>query len=445
MGIFKDCDIRGVYGADLTEAEMGRIGGALAQLLQGRSIAVGGDFRTHTPQLKRALIEALLRGGAEVWDVGQLSTPQLYFSKRALGTWACAQVTASHNPPQYNGLKLMLGELPVLPEDVREVGRLAEAGAFPRGEGVLHEADTAPRYEAMLRAVHPAPLRPLKLVVDAGNGAMSETAPRVLAAMGLAVVPLFCQYDGRFPNRGPNPADKKNLTALCRAVVREGADFGAAFDGDGDRVIFVDGAGVPLMAEEAMVIFTRRLLAPGESVVYDLKCSSILRAAILEAGGVPIMERSGHAFIRRHFMQAGSRLAGEVSGHHFFRELGGDDGLFALVTMASILSDTGKDLRQLLGGVRYTAITPDIRVQAGPEEIDRVFAAMELWAREERLEPVRLDGVRLEFADGGWLLVRRSITEPAFTLRMEAPDEPSLAALRGRAARRLGLPQLAAV
>jgi hypothetical protein len=144
MGIFKDCDIRGVYGADLTEAEMGRIGGALAQLLQGRSIAVGGDFRTHTPQLKRALIEALLRGGVEVWDVGQLSTPQLYFSKRALGTWACAQVTASHNPPQYNGLKLMLGELPVLPEDVREVGRLAEAGAFPRGEGVLHEADTAP-------------------------------------------------------------------------------------------------------------------------------------------------------------------------------------------------------------------------------------------------------------------------------------------------------------
>jgi len=151
------------------------------------------------------------------------------------------------------------------------------------------------------------------------------------------------------------------------------------------------------------------------------------------------MERSGHAFIRRHFMQANSRLAGEVSGHHFFRELGGDDGLFALVTMAGILSDTGRDFRQLLSGVRYTAITPDIRVQAASEETDRLFAAMEAWAREERIEPVRLDGIRLEFGDGSWVLLRRSITEPAFTLRMEAADETRLASLRRETDCRLGL------
>lgn len=444
MSIYKDCDIRGVYGQDLTEREMEQIGQALAVKLQGRSIVVGGDFRTHTPQLKAALIRALLAGGAQVWDVGQVSTPQLYFSKTHLGTYASAQVTASHNPPKYNGLKLMLGDLPVQTADIQALEALVRAGAAQTGTGVLHQADTTDAYAAMLRENFHAQAKPLKIVVDAGNGAMSVIAPRVMGELGMEVVPLFCEYDGAFPNRDPNPAVAAHLSALCREVQDQKADLGVAFDGDGDRAIFVDAAGTPLLAEEAMVLFIRGLVSPGQSVVYDLKSSSILANAVRAAGAEPRMERSGHAFIRRHFMLAGSRLAGEVSGHYFFQELGGDDGLFALVKLAEILCRADRPLRQLLSDVRYTAITPDIRVKASAEEIDDVMAAMEAWAAEAGVTPVRLDGIRLEFSDGSWVLLRRSITEPAFTLRLEAPDRPALAALAQQAAANLHLPQVLA-
>ena len=440
MSIYKDCDIRGIYGEDLREEEMGRIGRAVAGLLQGRTIVVGGDFRTHTPSLKAAFVEALLEGGAKVWDVGQVSTPQLYFSKRFLDAYGSAQITASHNPPKYNGLKLMLGELPVLPEDIREIQDRAESGKFESGEGTFHWVDTGSAYEKMLRSQYGQGKGvPIHVVIDAGNGAMSETAPRVMEALGLRVTRLYCSYDGTFPNRDPNPAVQKNLSALCLKVKEVQADFGVAFDGDGDRAIFVDSAGVPLLAEEAMVIFSDSLVRPGESVVYDLKCSSILQKAVLDAGGVAIMERSGHAFIRRHFLQAGSRLAGEVSGHYFFRELEGDDGLFALVTMADILRKSGRTLRGLLEQVRYTAITPDIRRAAPADEIDRIFRRMEDWAGEPGLKAVRIDGIRLEFPDGSWVLLRRSITEPAFTMRLEAPKEERLAKLLETAGQKLGV------
>lgn len=442
MSIYKDCDIRGVYGEDLTEEIMEGMGRAIAKILDGRSIVVGGDFRTHTPQLKKALIDGLLESGAEVYDVGQVSTPQLYFSKRELETYASAQVTASHNPPKYNGLKLMFGDLPVLPADIYEVERVAEEGDFPTGAGTLAKRDTTLAYETMLRAAFGTLERPLRIVVDAGNGAMSVVAPEVAKSVGLDVVPLFCSYDGNFPNRGPNPAVLSNLTKLSAAVRKEGADFGVAFDGDGDRAIFVDGEGTPLMAEEALVLFVNHLVKPGDSVVYDLKCSSILKSAIEKRGGTPIMERSGHAFIRRHFIKEDSRLAGEVSGHYFFRELEGDDGLFALMIMARIMTGTGKTMRDLLGDVTYTSITPDIRVQATPEEIDEVFGRMEAWAKDEGIEPVRLDGIRLEFADGGWALLRRSITEPAFTVRLEAPTQTELDQLKEKAASILGVPQI---
>lgn len=442
MSIYKDCDIRGVYGEDITEEIMEGIGGAIAEKLDGKSIVVGGDFRTHTPQLKSAFIDGLLKSGAYVYDVGQVSTPQLYFSKRELKTYASAQVTASHNPPKYNGLKLMFGDLPVLPEDIYEIEDLAKAGDFPAGEGALVRSETTKSYEYMLRAAFGKLERPLRVVIDAGNGAMSVVAPEVAASVGLDVVPLFCSYDGSFPNRGPNPAVLSNLVKLSEAVKRERADFGVAFDGDGDRAIFVDADGKPLMAEEALVLFARHLVRPGDSVVYDLKCSSILKNAIEECGGIPIMERSGHAFIRRHFIQENSRLAGEVSGHYFFKELEGDDGLFALMIMAQIMTETDKSMRGLLRNVKYTSITPDIRVQATSDQVDEVFRRMEKWAADEGIEPIRLDGIRLEFPDGSWALLRRSITEPAFTIRLEAPNSFGLRRLKNKAAERLDVKQI---
>ena len=449
MSIFKDCDIRGVYGEDITEREAGAIGTAVAELLQGRSIVVSGDFRTHTPSLKKTFTKALLAGGAEVWDIGQASTPQLYFSKRYLHTYASAQITASHNPPKYNGLKLMFGDLPILPEDIEQIGERTEqiiggkenmecsVNRSLSGAEKLHNTDTTEAYENMLLSR----LRPvsgkLHIVIDAGNGAMSEIAPCVARKAGIQVTPLFCEYDGAFPNRDPNPAVLSHITALCDKVKEVNADLGIAFDGDGDRAIFVDSSGIPLIAEEAMVIFTDALARPGDSVVYDLKCSSILKQAIIRCGAEPVMERSGHAFIRRNFMQRKSVFAGEVSGHYFFRELEGDDGLYAMMVMLDIMEETGKSLRALLDGVQYTAITPDIRIRAEQEEIEEVMQRMGQWACEPDVNPVYIDGIRLEFPDDSWLLLRRSITEPAFTVRLEAPDEEKLQALRKEAEKRL--------
>ncbi|MBO5520165.1 MAG: phosphomannomutase/phosphoglucomutase [Eubacterium sp.] len=457
MGIFKDCDIRGVYGEDLTEREAAAIGTAVAEILHGRSIVVSGDFRTHTPALKKAFTDALLTGGAEVLDIGQASTPQLYFSKRYLHTYASAQITASHNPPKYNGLKLMFGDLPVRPEDIAQIGTRVEQilggekeknpGKAPgiRNAATLEKdinqkaekKDTTAAYETMLLARLRPVTRKLHIVIDAGNGAMSEIAPRVARKAGVEVTPLFCSYDGAFPNRDPNPAVLSHIAALCDKVKETGADLGIAFDGDGDRAIFVDAAGRPLIAEEAMVIFTQALAKPGDSVVYDLKCSSILKQAILRQGAEPVMERSGHAFIRRNFMQRNSVFAGEVSGHYFFRELEGDDGLYAMMVMLDIMEETGKSLRELLSGVQYTAITPDIRIRASQEEIEAVLQRMEQWAGDPDVHPVYIDGIRLEFPDDSWLLLRRSITEPAFTVRLEAPDEEKLQAMRRKAEERL--------
>lgn len=429
MSIYKDCDIRGVYGSELTQDVLRDIGRAIGTQLSGRTIVVGGDCRTHTPVLKNALLEGLLECGAHVTDVGQVSTPQLYFSKRHLGTYASAQVTASHNPAKYNGLKIMFGQEPTGPEQMRALEQRVRAQDFCWADGTYRQVSTDAAYAAMLTENFPA-IRPLKVAIDAGNGAMSQTAPAVMRALGLDVVPLFCSFDGTFPNRDPNPAVRSHLTALQAAVVETGADFGAAFDGDGDRVVFVDAAGTILSAEESMVIFIRHFVKPGETVVYDLKSSSILPRAVEVCGGTAHMERSGHGFIRQHFLRAQSVLAGEVSGHFFFRVLGGDDGLYALVRMAEILGQTDDTLRGLLDDVEYPAITPDIRIQAAPEEITRVFAAMEAWATAQCAAVSHLDGIRATCANGSWVLLRRSITEPAYTLRMEAPDEAALDALR---------------
>lgn len=440
MSIYKACDIRGVYGQDLTEADAYRIGRAAADRMAGRSVVVGGDFRVSTPALKEQFIRGLLQGGAQVTDVGKVSTPQLYFSKAYLGAYASVQITASHNPAKYNGVKLMFGEWPIEPADIERLKTAVETESYlDRPGGSLTKADTTVPYEAMLTDAFRGGARRGHIVIDAGNGAMGEVAPRVMEKLGFRITRLFCEIDGAFPGRDPNPAVVSNLTALCEKVREVNADFGAAFDGDGDRVIFVDGCGVPLSAEEAMVLLSKHLLEAGDSFVYDIKCSSIVRNTVRAMGCTPVMERSGHAFIRRTFMERNSRLAGEVSGHHFFRELQGDDGLFALVKMAELFSLSTGSLRDALVDVQYPAITPDIRTKATNEEVDRVFARMEQWAaRETEAQVSRLDGIRMEFPDGSWVLLRRSVTEPLYTLRMEAGDAAALNALEKTVWEKLG-------
>ena len=430
MSIYKDCDIRGVYPAEIDEAAVYAVGRALATLHPGARLAVGGDVRLSTPALKGALIRGLVDSGAYVTDIGTIPTPALYWALAHMDADGGATVTASHNPPQYNGVKFMFGNLPVTREAMDAVRATAQEGQFLDKKGSLAARDVLPDYmDALSRRFGAA--QPLKIVVDAGNGAMSAVAPEVLRRCGHRVVELFCEPDGRFPGRDPNPADYSHLTAVCAKVVAEGADFGVAFDGDGDRAVFIDEAGQAVMNEKSLVLFIRHLLRERSTpVVYDQKSSSIVKRAALEMGGTPIPERSGHAFIKRRFLEVGAAIAGEVSGHFFFGELGYDDGLFAALTMADILAEADATLSKLTAGIVCPPITRDLRARCPYDRQQEWLDRLEALAEGRDCAVSRLDGVRLEFPDG-WILMRKSVTAEQVTLRAEADTRARLDELLG--------------
>ena len=423
MSIYKDCDIRGVFPTEIDANAAYTLGRALATLHPGARLAVGGDVRVSTPALKSALIAGLSDSGAHVTDIGTVPTPALYWALKHLDVAGGATVTASHNPPQYNGIKFMLGDAPVTRRQMDELEAVAKAGRFAEARGDVQPVDILPEYMLSLTRRFSAP-KPIRLVVDAGNGAMSTVAPEVLRRCGYAVVELFCEPDGRFPNRDPNPSDYSHLGAVCQRVVEAGAAMGVAFDGDGDRAVFIDEKGRAVMNEKSLALFVRRLLKDNPTpVVYDQKSSSAVRRAVLEMGGTPLPERSGHAFIKRRFLETGAALAGEVSGHFFFGELGYDDGLFAALLMAELVAGSDKPLSALADAIACPPITPDLRVHCPYSQQDAWLRRVEAAARDMHCEISRLDGIRLEFPDG-WVLLRKSVTAEQITLRAEAetPD-----------------------
>ena len=362
MSIFKDCDIRGIYPTEIDETVACRIGMALAAIYPEARLRIGGDVRTSTPTLKAALITGLTDGGVTVEDLGTIPTPALYFALSQGGCDGGATVTASHNPPQYNGIKYMMGKDPVTRADIDALKDVYERGVFKVRQGRLVKRDILPEYMASLKTRFQAP-KPVKIVVDAGNGAMSTVAPEAFRQSGYEVVELFCKPDGAFPNRDPNPAEYRHLTAVCAKVVETGADMGVAFDGDGDRAVFIDETGTAVQNEKSLALFIRHLLKDNPTpVVYDQKSSSAVKRATLAMGGTPVPERSGHAFIKRHFLEVGAAIAGEVSGHFFFGELGYDDGLFAALMMAGIVAESRKTLSGLTADIVCPPITPDLRV-----------------------------------------------------------------------------------
>ena len=425
MSIFKDCDIRGVYPTEIEAGSAYRIGRALATLHPGARMCVGGDVRLSTPALKSAFIRGLVESGAAVEDLGTIPTPALYYALAHRPCDGGATVTASHNPPQYNGIKFMFGGAPVTRADIDAVKAVCDSGAFASAQGSAAARDILPEYMAFLKGRFRAK-KPLKIVVDAGNGAMSAVAPEAFRQSGYAVVELFCAPDGRFPNRDPNPAEYGHLGAVRAKVVECGADMGVAFDGDGDRAVFIDDAGNAVQNEKSLSLFIRHLLKGAPTpVVYDQKSSSAVKRTVLAMGGEPLPERSGHAFIKRRFLEVGAAIAGEVSGHFFFGELGYDDGLFAGLMMADILAQSGRRLSELAGEIVCPPITPDLRVYCPYAEQDQWLKRIEALGRERGCEISRLDGVRLEF-DGGWLLVRKSVTAEQITLRAEADTRDRL-------------------
>lgn len=438
VSIYKACDIRGVFPGEVDQEQAYLIGRAVGTILGGHPAAVAGDARESTPVLKAEVIRGLLESGSDVIDLGTVPTPAFYYGLKHERVAGGIMVTASHNPREYNGFKVALGREPIREEDIEQIAHLVRTADFRAGSGTLSLVPIIGRYESFLRGLLPTAPRSLRIVVDGGNGVAGDPAVQLFREAGHEVIPLFCQPDGSFPNRPPNPAVFENLTALCQAVLGNGADLGIAFDGDGDRVVFVDELGCPVPSEKVLILFARAALksSPGGKVVYDQKCSCVVLESVLALGGVPVREKSGHAFIKRTFLQKSAVLAGEISGHFFFPELGGDDGIYAALKMVGMLSAKGEPLGVETESVPSYSITPDIRIpwSQGREEL---LACARQGLGEFPLDS--LDGVRVDFPDG-WALLRISVTEPVVTLRFEGRDEGFLHRVIDRFLQ--GVPQL---
>jgi len=429
--IFREYDIRGLVDQDLTEEAVFLVGKALGTRLReagGRKAAVGRDARLSGPRFAEAMIGALTSTGVDVLDLGVVPTPLTYFAAHTAGVDGICMITGSHNPPEYNGLKLGLGSATYHGEEIQALRRLAESGQFASGKGTVSPYDVVTPYLDYVRKNLKLGRRKLKVVVDAGNGTGGVIAVPLFQSLGIEVVPLFIDMDGRFPNHHPDPTVEKNLEHLKAKVLETGADVGIAYDGDADRVGAVDEKGNVLWGDQIMILFARALLAeqPGAAIVGEVKCSFTLYDDIAKRGGRPIMWKAGHSLIKAKMKEEKALLAGEMSGHIFFahRWFGFDDGIYSSARLLELLSRTDAPMSTLLADVPPTRSTPELRVDC-PEEkkFEVVRRAQEFFA--SRYQAVTVDGVRVVFPDG-WGLVRASNTQPLLVLRFEANTKARL-------------------
>jgi phosphomannomutase / phosphoglucomutase len=445
---WKPCDLRGPYPDSVSPDLFRDIGGAVATLLDPVArVVVAGDFRSSTPTLKHALSEGLLRSGADVLDAGQLPTPIAYFAAEQANAGAMLMVTASHNPPAHNGLKLMLRSTPMTAEQLLEIRALAESRAFRTGSGRLEYIDPRHAYmKAMTeRWAHLREVAPARVVLDAGNGAWSEMAPAIFRALGFTADCISCVADGAFPDRSPDCNSAANLAHLRSAVRAQGDAIGIAWDGDGDRVAFVDEKGSFVSADEVAILFAQAVLAgepqhTGSRIVVDIKCSDVVRRAVLDHGGTPLLERTGHAFMRSRVVAEDALLGLDACGHYFFAELnGGDDGLFAAFYLLDLLSKRGEPLCRLRRSLPQIHSTPEIRVPAS--QLSYAAACDALARTLPEASVTQIDGMRFETADG-IVLVRESGTEPVLSLRIEGFTSAAFEGIFARCAQ--ALPQASA-
>jgi phosphomannomutase/phosphoglucomutase len=434
--IFREYDIRGLVDKDLTPEVVLKLGLGLGTMIRrrgGTSIALGRDCRESSTRFREALAEGLTSTGLDVWDVGVVPTPLTYFAANTLPVDGLAMITGSHNPPEYNGFKVGAGKTTFHGPEIQDLKRLIEKGDFEKGrKGKVSEFDIVTPYHHFIRQTVKAG-RKLKVVVDAGNGTGGVIAVPLFQKMGYEVVPLFCEMDARFPNHHPDPTVEKNLEALIAAVKREKADVGIAYDGDADRIGVVDDQGRIIWGDQLMILFARAVLksVPGAAIVGEVKCSSTLYDDIQAKGGRPIMWKTGHSLIKSKMKEESAELAGEMSGHIFFknRYFGFDDGVYSSARLLEILAQEKKPLSALLADVPHTFSTAELRVDT-PEEkkFEVVKKATELF-RQKGEKLIDVDGVRVTYPDG-WGLIRASNTQPLLVLRFEAKTEPRLAEIR---------------
>jgi phosphomannomutase/phosphoglucomutase len=432
--IFREYDIRGVVDRDLNEEVLRRLGKAYGTIIVRsgrRKAALGRDCRLSSPLFARAFIEGMLSTGIDVCDIGMVTTPMLYFSLYNLDVEGGAMITASHNPPEYNGVKMCIGTDALYGEEILLMRDIAESGDFERGEGRYRESSVLEEYVAYLKgnlAIEPG----LKVAVDCGNATTGIVAPRVFNEFGCELTELYVTPDGTFPNHHPDPGNEENLRDLIRAVKEKGLDVGIGFDGDGDRLGVVDERGRIVWGDMLVLIFAREILkeAPGATIIGDVKCSTTLYREIEKAGGKPIMWKTGHSLIKQKLKAEGAALAGELSGHIFFKHrfYGFDDALYAALRLLEIMSKRGKKVSELLEGVPQMYSTPEIRIDC-PEEIKFEIAERVKNELKNEYRVNDIDGVRVEFPDG-WGLVRASNTQPALVLRFEAETKERLAEIR---------------
>ncbi|HEX7979672.1 MAG TPA: phosphomannomutase/phosphoglucomutase [Gemmatimonadaceae bacterium] len=435
-GIFRQNDIRGIVDRDLTVEAARAIGHAYAGLMRRRGVtgevAVGRDNRPSGTKLRDALVAGLTECGVDVVDVGVVPTPLLYWSLFNLGVAGGIMITGSHNPAEYNGFKLCLGTESLHGHDIQELYSLIDTAKAPMA-GRVRTAEVIDRYVEDVAGRIGKLSRPVKLVYDCGNGAAALVAPQLFRALGLDAVGLFTESDGTFPNHHPDPTVPENLEDLIRAVKREGAELGVAFDGDGDRIGLVDGKGRIIWGDHLLILYARDVFAhrgPGVPVIFDVKCSQALPDAIRKAGGVPIMWKTGHSLIKEKMKEMKAPLAGEMSGHMFFADgyYGYDDALYGAARLLKIVADAGRPVHELLADVPEFVSTPEIRVDCGD---DIKFALVEKAVAHfrSRHDVIDVDGVRVLFGDG-WGLIRASNTQPILVTRFEARSEARLAEIR---------------
>jgi phosphomannomutase len=432
---FKAYDIRGVVPDALNPAfalALGRAFAAQAQSLGVRTVAVGRDGRLSGPALAQALMQGLCEGGVDVIDVGMVTTPMLYFAAATLCD-SGIQITGSHNPKNYNGFKMVMAGRAIFGDDIQGLrARMAEPQAPVAQPGQVRSADVLADYLA--RIVGDVRLsRPLRVIVDAGNGVAGASAPGILRGLGVDVQEMFCEVDGEFPNHHPDPSKPENLADIKAALARGDAELGLAFDGDGDRLGVITRSGEVIYPDRQMILFAQDVLSrvPGAPILFDVKCSQRLGPAIAAAGGEPVMFRTGHSLIKARMRELDSPLGGEMSGHIFFKErwFGFDDGTYAAARLLEILTRSA-DASAVLEALPNSVSTPELNVACAEGEAHSLVA--ELVARASFDAPAQLntiDGLRVDWPDG-FGLIRASNTTPVLVLRFEGHDEAALARIQ---------------
>ena len=429
--IFKAYDIRGIVDKSLTADVVRQIGHALGSLAveQGQqAIAVGRDGRLSGPELAGALMDGICAAGVDAIDVGCVPTPVTYFAAYELGCNSCVSVTGSHNPPDYNGLKMVIGGTTLALDAIQDLKRRIEADNFKHGKGERRSADVIGAYiEKIVGDVKLA--RPLKIVMDCGNGVAGAVAPELFKRLGCEIIPLFCEVDGNFPNHHPDPSKPENLADVIKALKQTDAEIGIAFDGDGDRLGVVTKDGEIIYPDRQLMLFAADVLSrvPGGQIIYDVKCTRLLAPWIRQHGGVPLMWNTGHALVKAKLKETGAPLAGEMSGHTFFKErwYGFDDGLYTGARLLEILS-RAVDGNALLKNLPNAPSTPELNIKMVEGE---PFALIEKLKNAGDFpgatEIITIDGVRVEYPDG-FGLARPSNTTPVVVLRFEADNAAAL-------------------